>query len=192
MFCCQLWFDRILTKSLDFSSNDKFYSLFCCIWRIIFPGVVKELRKQGIASFLLENLIAHLTTPDCSEIKGLYLHVLTTNNAAITFYEHRGFRPHVFLPYYYAIGGRRRDGFTYVLYLNGGHAPWSILDYVSNSCQICLGLFNPWALTKSLFRKVNLAWFNAMPRIRQIAHGSTAVFSWRKTLHSEIQVFLVQ
>jgi len=144
---------------------------------ILSLGVVKELRKQGIASFLLENLIAHLTTPDCSEIKGLYLHVLTTNNAAITFYEHRGFRPHVFLPYYYAIGGRRRDGFTYVLYLNGGHAPWSILDYVSNSCQICLGLFNPWALTKSLFRKVNLAWFNAMPRIRQIAHGSTAVFS---------------
>jgi len=144
---------------------------------ILSLGVVKELRKQGIASFLLENLIAHLTTPDCSEVKGLYLHVLTTNNAAITFYEHRGFRPHVFLPYYYAIGGRRRDGFTYVLYLNGGHAPWSLLDYVSNSCQICLGLFNPWALTKSLFRKVNLAWFNAMPRIRQIAHGSTAVFS---------------
>ena len=157
-------------------------SCFCCDLTNFLTGVVKELRKQGIASFLLENLIAHLTTPDCTEVKGLYLHVLTTNNAAITFYEHRGFRPHLFLPYYYAIGGRRRDGFTYVLYLNGGHAPWSLLDYVSNSCQICLGLFNPWAWTKSLFRKVNLAWFNAMPRIRQIAHGSTAVFSWKETL----------
>ena len=30
---------------------------------ILSLGVVKEFRKQGIASFLLENLIAHLTTP---------------------------------------------------------------------------------------------------------------------------------
>lgn len=164
---------------------------------ILSLGVVKELRKQGIASFLLENLIAHLTSGDNYQdvkgnldqkpfgtsltmtfISGVYLHVLTTNNAAITFYEHRGFRPHLFLPYYYAIGGRRRDGFTYVLYLNGGHPPWSLLDYVSHCCQLCMSLVNPWSLTRTLFRKVNLAWFNmAMPRIRQIAHGSTAVFS---------------
>lgn len=110
-------------------------------------------------------------------LSGVYLHVLTTNNAAITFYEHRGFRPHLFLPYYYAIGGRRRDGFTYVLYLNGGHPPWSLLDYVSHCCQFCMSLVNPWTMTRTLFRKVNLAWFNAIPRIRQIAHGSTAVFS---------------
>ena len=71
---------------------------------ILSLGVVKDLRKQGIASFLLENLIAHLTSPDHFDVKGVYLHVLTTNMAAITFYEHRGFRPHLFLPYYYAIG----------------------------------------------------------------------------------------
>ena len=75
-------------------------------------------------------------------------------------------------------GGRRRDGFTYVLYLNGGHPPWRLLDYMSHCCQICLSVLNPWSLTKAAFRKVNLAWFNAMPRIRQIAHGTTAVFSW--------------
>jgi len=144
---------------------------------ILSLGVVKEFRKQGIASFLLENLIAHLTTPDHYDVKGVYLHVLTTNNAAISFYEHRGFRPHLFLPYYYAIGGRRRDGFTYVLYLNGGHPPWNIVDYMSHCCQICFSFLNPWTLTKAAFRKFNLAWFNAMPRIRQIAHGSTAVFS---------------
>ena len=71
---------------------------------ILSLGVVKEFRKQGIASFLLENLIVHLTTSDQYDVKGVYLHVLTTNNAAIQFYEHRGFRPHLFLPYYYAIG----------------------------------------------------------------------------------------
>ena len=114
---------------------------------------------------------------DNYDVKGVYLHVLTTNNAAISFYEHRGFRPHLFLPYYYAIGGRRRDGFTYVLYLNGGHPPWNLVDYMSHCCQICFSFLNPWTLTKAAFRKFNLAWFNAMPRIRQIAHGSTAVFS---------------
>ena len=145
----------------------------CC-----FSGVVKELRKQGIASFLLENLIAHLTSGDnyCT-VKAVYLHVLTTNNAAISFYEHRGFRPHLFLPYYYAIGGSRRDGFTYVLYLNGGHPPWRLLDYVGHCCQLCFNVLSPWALTKAAFRKFNGAWFNAMPRIRQIAHGTTALFS---------------
>ena len=77
-----------------------FKTTFCS-----FLGVVKGFRKQGIASFLLENLIAHLTTGENShDVKAVYLHVLTTNNAAITFYEHRGFRPHLFLPYYYAIG----------------------------------------------------------------------------------------
>lgn len=159
---------EILASTFDKSSK---------IGYILSLGVVKELRKQGIASFLLENLIAHLTTGENHDVKAVYLHVLTTNNAAITFYEHRGFRPHLFLPYYYAIGGRRRDGFTYVLYLNGGHPPWRLLDYMSHCCQICLSVLNPWSLTKAAFRKVNLAWFNAMPRIRQIAHGTTAVFS---------------
>jgi len=160
---------EILASTFDKSSK---------IGYILSLGVVKGFRKQGIASFLLENLIAHLTTGENShDVKAVYLHVLTTNNAAITFYEHRGFRPHLFLPYYYAIGGRRRDGFTYVLYLNGGHPPWRLLDYMSHCCQICLSVLNPWSLTKAAFRKVNLAWFNAMPRIRQIAHGTTAVFS---------------
>ena len=43
--------------------------------------------------------------------------------------------------------GRRRDGFTYVLYINGGHPPWSALDYVLHCCQLAL-LLNPWRLTK--------------------------------------------
>jgi N-alpha-acetyltransferase 60 len=32
---------------------------------------------------------------------------------------------HSFLPYYYSIGGKCKDGFTYVAYLNGGHPPWT-------------------------------------------------------------------
>ena len=74
-----------------------------------FVGVVKEFRKNGIASFLLDNLVAHLTNPyndpPTDNVRALYLHVLTTNSQAIAFYEHRGFRAHLFLPYYYAIKG---------------------------------------------------------------------------------------
>ena len=72
-------------------------------------GVVKEFRKNGIASFLLDNLVAHITNPyndpPTDDVRALYLHVLTTNSQAIAFYEHRGFRAHLFLPYYYAIKG---------------------------------------------------------------------------------------
>ena len=98
---------------------------------ILSLGVVKEYRQNGIASFMLENLIAHLTSSDNQDVKAMYLHVLTTNSKAISFYEHRGFRPHLFLPYYYAIKGKRKDGFTYVLYINGGHPPWSLLVFIT-------------------------------------------------------------
>ena len=47
-------------------------------------------------------------------VKAVYLHVLTTNSPAISFYEHRGFHLHSFLPFYYAIKGRRKDGYTAV------------------------------------------------------------------------------
>ena len=99
-------------------------------------------------------------------VKAIYLHVLTTNSRAISFYEHRGFRhvklmhdkliifvififfwkfrPHQFLPYYYAIKGKRKDGFTYVLYINGGHPPWSLLAYMTHCCGVMCSTFNPW------------------------------------------------
>ena len=51
-------------------------------------------------------LLVYLTgIDDHRDVRAVYLHVLTTNNAAITFYEHRGFKPHLFLPYYYNIKG---------------------------------------------------------------------------------------
>ncbi|XP_036880342.2 N-alpha-acetyltransferase 60 isoform X1 [Manis javanica] len=94
---------------------------------ILSLGVVKEFRKHGIGSLLLESLKDHISTTAQDHCKAIYLHVLTTNSTAIHFYENRDFKQHHYLPYYYSIRGVLKDGFTYVLYINGGHPPWTIL-----------------------------------------------------------------
>ncbi|KAL8175251.1 UNVERIFIED_CONTAM: N-alpha-acetyltransferase 60 [Gekko kuhli] len=94
---------------------------------ILSLGVVKEFRKHGIGSLLLESLKDHISTTAQDHCKAIYLHVLTTNHPAISFYENRDFKQHHYLPSYYSIRGVLKDGFTYVLYLNGGHPPWTIL-----------------------------------------------------------------
>lgn len=117
---------------------------------ILSLGVHKNHRRNGIGSLLLDSLINHLTTIERARVKAIFLHVLTTNQPAILFYEkrryiddrcsmfvlpfkinyflsHLRFRMNNFLPYYYSIKGICRDGFTYVLYINGGHPPWSII-----------------------------------------------------------------
>lgn len=54
------------------------------------------------------------------------------------------FTLHSFLPYYYNIRGKGKDGFTYVTYINGGHPPWTLL-YPFLKClyvlAACLFLF---------------------------------------------------
>jgi len=143
---------------------------------ILSLGVCEEFRKQGIASLLLENLISHLTSEAHKGVKAVYLHVLTTNTPAITFYEHRGFHLHSFLPFYYAIKGRRKDGYTAVLYLNGGHPTWGALDYVK-LLALTLCSFSPHRAVAAVCRKLNFAWLNALPRLRRVAHSSQAFFS---------------
>ena len=80
-----------------------------------------------IASLLLDSLLSHLSTKERSNCKAAYLHVLSTNIVALKFYERRNFAAHSFLPYYYSIQGKPRDGYSYVLYINGGQPPWSVL-----------------------------------------------------------------
>jgi len=143
---------------------------------ILSLGVSQQFRKQGIASLLLDQLISHLTSEQFSQVKALYLHVLTTNTQAISFYEHRGFQVHSFLPYYYAIKGKRKDGFTHVLYLNGGHPTWGALDYVKLAA-LALCSLSPHRAVARLCSKLNLAWLATMPRLRRIAHSSQAIFS---------------
>ncbi|KAG8042515.1 hypothetical protein G9C98_005149 [Cotesia typhae] len=97
---------------------------------ILSLGVRRAYRRNGIASLLLEQLLAHVTAPERSIVKAVFLHVLSSNAPAILFYQRCHFRLHSFLPYYYSIRGKCRDGFTYVLYVNGGHAPWGLWDWM--------------------------------------------------------------
>jgi len=160
--------DRSLLASC-FLSNTK-------VGYILSLGVASSYRKQGIASLLLDQLISYLNTNYCNQVKALYLHVLTTNTQAIHFYEHRGFQVHSFLPYYYAIKGKRKDGYTHVLYLNGGHPTWGMLDYVKLAGMALCSL-SPHRVVVRLCSKLNVAWLGALPKLRRIAHSSQALFS---------------
>ncbi|KAK2161156.1 hypothetical protein LSH36_120g01017 [Paralvinella palmiformis] len=94
---------------------------------ILSLGVLQDFRRHGIASLLLNNLLSYLRSPELHSCKAVYLHVLTTNKVAILFYERWNFSLHNYLPYYYSINGKPCDGYSYVLYLNGGHPPWSVM-----------------------------------------------------------------
>lgn len=69
-------------------------------------------------------------------------------NIMFSFY-HFSFTLHSFLPYYYSIRGKSKDGFCYVCYINGGHYPFTILDHIKNLCStICsLSLFT-WLINR--------------------------------------------
>lgn len=99
---------------------------------ILSLGVHKSFRRQGIGSLLLDTFLRHITTTDRNNVKALFLHVLTSNQAAIIFYEKRNFKYHSFLPYYYSIRGRSRDAFLYVRYINGGRRP-NLLDQIKQT-----------------------------------------------------------
>nr|CAG4649611.1 EOG090X0BM0 [Scapholeberis mucronata]SVE93826.1 EOG090X0BM0 [Scapholeberis mucronata] len=99
----------------------------CTVGYILSLGVCSSFRRQGVASLLLDSFLNHVTHLENQICKAVYLHVLTMNSAAIRFYEKHYFRLHSFLPYYYSVDGKCKDGFTYVLYINGGHPPWGLL-----------------------------------------------------------------
>ncbi|XP_064629513.1 N-alpha-acetyltransferase 60-like [Lineus longissimus] len=124
---------------------------------ILSLGVLKDFRRQGIASLLLDSLVSYLTTNEQHNCRVVYLHVLTTNAAAIRFYEQRNFKMHNYLPYYYSIKGKPRDGYTYALYINGGQPPWTLLDYIKHVGHL-LSKLQPCTLPQRLLRSAQSMW----------------------------------
>lgn len=114
---------------------------------ILSLGVNKEFRRLGIASMFLDNLLDFLNSKnDC---KAIYLHVLCSNKVAINFYEKRDFEQRIYLPNYYTINGQLHDGFCYVLYMNNGQPPWTIIDLIRDS-WLLTKKYNPCQLTVRL------------------------------------------
>lgn len=66
----------------------------CDIGYILSLGVHKKYRRNGIGSLLLDALISYLTTLEKTKVKAIFLHVLTTNQPAILFYEKRRYIIH--------------------------------------------------------------------------------------------------
>lgn len=61
----------------------------CDVAYILSLGVHKKFRRNGIGSLLLDALINYLRTSEKTKVKAIFLHVLTTNQPAILFYEKR-------------------------------------------------------------------------------------------------------
>jgi hypothetical protein len=148
---------------MTFSQSDWFiFSLrdMLAVWTLIYHGTSTNqiarlpaivVKKVGFVlilvyhysnyfpgSLLLDSLISNLTTPEQQHCKALYLHVLSSNTAAIRFYESRCFRKFSYLPMYYAINGTHRDGYLYVLYVNGGTPPWTFSYPCNNNNNLLL------------------------------------------------------
>lgn len=67
---------------------------------ILSLGVHRKYRRNGIATILLQTFIDHLQNSEQnSKIKAIYLHVLTTNQPAIVFYERYKWVQHVLEPH---------------------------------------------------------------------------------------------
>ncbi|CAO4361235.1 unnamed protein product [Caenorhabditis nigoni] len=107
---------------------------------ILSIAVNKKFRRLGLATRLLNNLMASLIDhPPYTRV--VFLHVLSTNSAALSFYKMHGFEFHASLPDYYRIGDQYADGCTYVKYTNGSHAQISFSDVCKTfGSTICMPL----------------------------------------------------
>jgi ribosomal protein S18 acetylase RimI-like enzyme len=95
----------------------KKFSLTTSVCYILILGVVKEYRRQGLASILLENLLNKLYKYETCKV--IYLHVLYSNKQAIEFYQSKLFQYRIHLPYYYLIKGQHFDAYCFARYING-------------------------------------------------------------------------
>jgi len=83
-------------------------------------GTAPEYRKLGLATMLVKQCIQDMVLPHpgCG---ALYLHVITTNPAAIAFYEQDSLRFHRVkeIPNYYTIDDEFHNCYLYAKYFHG-------------------------------------------------------------------------
>ena len=107
---------------------------------ILSIGVHQPYRRYGVASFLLEVFLTHVSTGvqenNSNLVKAIYLHVLSTNFVAINFYKNHKFKALHYLPSYYVINGCFKDGYSYVMHVNGGQPHNTLLYYMAQCFKI--------------------------------------------------------
>ncbi|WAQ96328.1 NAA60-like protein [Mya arenaria] len=170
---CTEWFpiEYPDTWYQEIASNPKFYSLAATYHSHIIGLIVSEIKHK---SNLNKEDSDILSPAFSSTVQATYLHVLSTNQTAIRFYERRNFTAHSFLPYYYSIQGKPRDGYSYVLYINGGKPPWSLLDYMSQ-CGAILTKLQPCALPRQIMRTVRRCFCRILSSTRTQDNGNSYV-----------------
>eukprot|EP00040_Diaphanoeca_grandis_P035754 m.225510 g.225510 ORF g.225510 m.225510 type:complete len:195 (+) comp33462_c0_seq1:257-841(+) len=101
---------------------------------ILTIGVAGHFRRQGLGALLIGKLVKHARSSYQGNVRAIYLHVLTTNEAAISFYERLGFVRHKLLEGYYTIDGAPADAYTYILRVRAHTDEWAVCF---NKCSIC-------------------------------------------------------
>ncbi|XP_065193290.1 N-alpha-acetyltransferase 60-like [Sycon ciliatum] len=95
-------------------------------------GVLQPYRRHRLASTLLDHLLQYLTSGDrVDTVRCVFLHTMSDNTAAISFYYRHHFRQHRLLKEYYVINESNGDAICFVRYLNGVSPPMSFWDFIS-------------------------------------------------------------
>ncbi|XP_062222355.1 histone acetyltransferase MCC1 isoform X2 [Phragmites australis] len=95
---------------------------------ILTLGVVDSYRNLGIASSLVREVIKYAAS--ISNCRGVYLHVISYNQPAISFYKKMLFKLVRRLPLFYYIRGQHYDSYLFVYYVNAGCSPCSPLAFL--------------------------------------------------------------
>lgn len=90
---------------------------------ILTLGVAEGFRRRGLGRELLNQLIRHVDA-NMPQIRALYLHVVTYNEAAIQLYESMRFSSIAQFNAFYTLHGKLYDSYLYALYMHGSKPPW--------------------------------------------------------------------
>ena len=80
-------------------------------------GVATSHRGRGYGSMILNHMFELISE---TNVQVVYLHVLSSNTTALSFYMRHGFHVHCRIPDYYELKDGSRDGIVCVKYVNGG------------------------------------------------------------------------
>ena len=108
-------------------SDEKYTTLFY----LMTLGCRQEHRNEGWASKLVQQSLQNAMRDP--SVGCLYLHVLTTNDAAIRLYERLGFYRVKELVNYYSIDGKRYNCYLYAKYVNGNRGHLGLMMIVSQA-----------------------------------------------------------